>query len=60
MILKTYTTLNDGRACNPYYKILSLNGFILFRKGFTNKLFSFHKLGAIHILGFRWVVSITN
>ena len=65
MILKTYTTLKDGRKCTPYRWIVSYHGNILFNNGFTNRLFSctltkVSKTGVIHLLGFRWSFSISQ
>ena len=65
MILKTYTTLKDGRKCTPYYLCCSYNGNILFDKGYKNRLFVCtltirNQAGVIHLLGFRWVFFIKS
>lgn len=57
-----YTETLKGDKLNPeywQYKTIYYHGFILFKKGFKNKLFARTKF-CLHILGFRFTIDYNN
>lgn len=57
-ISKKYRRLSSYNVMVSWEKIITYHGNVLFRKGFTNKLFSYHHGGAKHFLGFRFTTTI--